>query len=93
MFYLLGAILAITNAIYMIVDTLLLAGSIMRNKVALIAGLVLSVIVILGLVVLIMLFAIKDEVICIFTLSTMGFRLWSFLIGVGTLQEVMMLEK
>ena len=93
MFYLLGAILAITNAIYMIVDTLLLAGSIMRNKVALIVGLVLSVIVILGLVVLIMLFAIKDEVIFIFTLSTMGFRLWSFLIGVGTLQEVMMLEK
>ena len=94
-----SAILASVNAVYMIVDALLLAGSIKRNKVALIVGLVLSAIVILGLVVLSLLFAIQfDEtpiikVFLILTLSTIGFRLWTFLIGVGTLQEVMLLEK
>ena len=99
MFFSIGAILASVIAVYMIVDALLLVGSIKRNKVALIVGLVLSAIVILGLVVLSLLFAIQfDEtpiikVFLILTLSTIGFRLWTFLIGVGTLQEVMLLEK
>ena len=92
-----GAILASVNAVYMIVDALLLAGSIKRNKVPLIVGLVLSAIVILALVVLPIVFADETPfigtVFLILTLSTIWFRLWSFLIGVGTLQAVMLLEK
>ena len=64
----------------------------MRNKVALIVGLVLSVIVILGLVVLPIVFAIYGKRELIFYFLTIGLRLWTFLIGVGTLQEVMLLE-
>ena len=86
---------AIVFAIYMIVDALLLAGSIKQNKVALIFGLVLSGIVILGLVVLSAAFTIADRdlhIMLAFTLPTIGLRLWTFLIGVGTLQEVMLIE-
>ena len=93
--YALGAILAIANAICMIVDAWLLAGSIKRNKIALIFGLVLSGIVILGLVVLSAAFTIADRdlhIMLAFTLPTIGLRLWTFFIGVGTLQEVMLIE-
>ena len=97
MFFSIGAILASVIAVYMIVDALLLAGSIKRNKVPLIVGLVLSAIVILALVVLPIVFADETPfigtVFLILTLSTIWFRLWSFLIEVGTLQAVMLLEK
>ena len=79
----------------MIVDALLLAGSIKQNKVALIFGLVLSGIVILGLVVLSAAFTIADRdlhIMLAFTLPTIGLRLWTFFIGIGTLQEVMLIE-
>ena len=84
----------------MIVDALLLAGSIKRNKIALIFGLVLSGIVILGLIILsavITIINLRDDVtlyqgVLVFTLPTIGLRLWTFLIGVGTLQEVMLIE-
>ena len=98
--YALGAILAIANAICMIVDALLLAGSIKRNKIALIFGLVLSGIVILGLIILsavITIINLRDDVtlyqgVLVFTLPTIGLRLWTFLISVGTLQEVMLIQ-
>ena len=95
MFYYIGEFVAIVNAIYMIVDALLLAGSIRRNKVALAVGLVLSGIVILGLVVLSAAFTIADRdlhIMLAFTLPTIGLRLWTFFIGVGTLQEVMLIQ-
>ena len=97
--YSIGEFVAIVNAIYMIVDALLLAGSIRRNKVALAVGLVLSGIVILGLVVLTVLTLMFVEIV-FFTLLTIVLRLWTFLIGVqcyrsigvDRLQEFMMLE-
>ena len=84
----------------MIVDAWLLAGSIKRNKIALIFGLGLSAIVILGLIILsavITIINLRDDVtlyqgVLVFTLPTIGLRLWTFLIGVGTLQEVMLIE-
>ena len=99
-FALIGIIVAIINAIYMIVDALLLVGSIKRNKIALIFGLVLSGIVILGLIILSAVTTIinlRDDVtlyqgVLAFTLPTIGLRLWTFLIGVGTLQEVMLIQ-
>ena len=101
MFYYIGEFVAIVNAIYMIVDALLLAGSIRRNKVALAVGLVLSGTVILGLVVanLALIGAIFNVFVIPFTLLTLGLRLWTFLIGVqcyrsiGVDQEYMLLEK
>ena len=83
----------------MIVDALLLAGSIKRNKVALAVGLVLSGIVILGLVVLTLVF-VEIVFVIPFTLLTIGLRLWTFLIGVqcyrsigvGTLPQFKLLE-
>merc|ERR1712062_465866 len=98
-----GAIGAIFFAIYMIVDALLLAGSIKRNKVALAVGLVLSGIVILGLVVITFWSVITSFYVFIvipFTLLTIGLRLWTFLIGVqcyrsigvGTLPQFELLE-
>ena len=86
----------------MIVDALLLAGSIKRNKVALMVGLILSGIVILGLVVLTLMSVcgIFHVIVIAFTLPTIGFRLWTFLIGVqcyrsigvGTLPQFKLLE-
>ena len=101
-FALIGIIVAIINAIYMIVDALLLVGSIKRNKVALMVGLVLSGIVILGWVVLAV-WSVHSNMYAFvipFTLLTIGLRLWTFLIGVqcyrsigvDRLQEFMMLE-
>ena len=97
-----GLIAAIVNAIYMIVDALMLAGSIKRNKVALMVGLILSGKVILGLVVLtIWNFTTTYYVfVVLFTLLTIGLRLWTFLIGVqcyrsigvGTLPKFELLE-
>ena len=97
-----GAIVAIVFAIYMIVDALLLAGSIKQNKVALICGLVLSRIVILGLVLWIPITVsfrdidkdlfLQVSLVSAFTLTSIGLRLWTFFIGVGTLQEVMLIE-
>ena len=74
----------------MIVDALLLAGSIKRNKVALAVGLVLSGTVILGLVVLTIVFigTIIDVFVIPFTLITLGLRLWTFLIGVQCYRSV-----
>ena len=86
----------------MIVDALLLAGSIKRNKVALIFGLVLSGIVILGLVVLTLASAggLFLLIALPYTLPTIGLKLWTFLIGVqcyrsigvGTLPQFELLE-
>ena len=86
----------------MIVDALMLAGSIKRNKVALMVGLILSGKVILGLVVLtIWNFTTTYYVfVVLFTLLTIGLRLWTFLIGVqcyrsigvGTLPKFELLE-
>ena len=89
MFYF-GAIGAIFFAIYMIVDALLLAGSIKRNKVALMVGLILSGIVILGLVVLTLMSVcgIFHVIVIAFTLPTIGFRLWTFLIGVQCYRSI-----
>ena len=75
----------------MIVDALLLAGSIKRNKVALAVGLVLSGIVILGLVVITFWSVITSFFVFIvipFTLITLGLRLWTFLIGVQCYRSV-----
>ena len=86
----------------MIVDALLLAGSIKRNKVALMVGLILSGIVILGLVVLTLMSicGIFYVFVIPLTLLTIGLRLWTFLIGVqcyrsigvGTLPQFELLE-
>ena len=90
MFYYIGEFVAIVNAIYMIVDALLLAGSIRRNKVALAVGLVLSGTVILGLVVanLALIGAIFNVFAIPFTLIPLGLRLWTFLIGVQCYRSV-----
>ena len=97
-----GLFVAIVSVICMIVDALLLAGSIKRNKVALMVGLILSGIVILGLVVLTLMCVggLFYAFVIPLTLLTIGLRLWTFLIGVqcyrsigvDRLQEFMMLE-
>ena len=86
----------------MIIDALLLAGSIKRNKVALMVGLILSGIVILGLVVLTLMCVggLFYAFVIPLTLLTIGLRLWTFLIGVqcyrsigvGTLPQFELLE-
>ena len=98
-----GLFVAIVSVICMIVDALLLAGSIKRNKVALMVGLILSGIVILGLVVLTLASAGGLFLVLIvipYTLPTIGLKLWTFLIGVqcyrsigvGTLPQFELLE-
>ena len=97
-----GLFVAIVSVICMIVDALLLAGSIKRNKVALMVGLVLSGKVIIGWVVLAV-WSVHSNMYAFvipFTLLTIGLRLWTFLIGVqcyrsigfGTLPKFELLE-
>ena len=85
-----GVIAAIIFTIYMITDALLLVGSIKRNKVALMVGLVLSGKVILGWVVLAV-WSVHSNMYAFvipFTLLTIGLRLWTFLIGVQCYRSI-----
>ena len=82
-----GVITAIIFAIYMITDALLLVGSIKRNKVVLMVGLILSGIVILGLVFLTLVF-VEIVFVIPFTLLTIVLRLWTFLIGVQCYRSI-----
>ena len=79
-------------AILLIIDSVLLFGSITRQKVALIVGIVFSAIAILCLTIIAVIsFAtLKVTLICvgIFTTILIAFKLWTLLIVVGSLQEV-----
>ena len=68
---------------------MLLFGSIKRHKVALIVGIVLGAIAILGLIVTGIFFSLDEITIpAIFIAILIAFKLWTLLIVVGGLQEV-----
>ena len=70
---------------------MLLFGSIKRHKLALIAGIVLGAIAILGLIVMGIFFSLDESTIpAIFTAILIAFKLWTLFIVVGVLQEVML---
>ena len=82
---------AIILVILLIIDSVLLFASIKRNKVALIVGIVLGAIAILGLIILGIFFSIWKSIIgAILTAVLIAFKLWTLLIVVGALQEVML---
>ena len=82
---------AIILAILLIIDLVLLMGSTKRNKIALIVGIVLGAIAILGLITIGIFFSLGKNIVgAIFTAIMIAFKFWTLLIAVGVLQELML---
>ena len=82
---------AIILAILLISDSLLLFGLIKGNNFFVMVGIVLGAIAILGLIILGIFFSIWKIIVgAIFTAILITFKLWTLLIVVGALQEMML---
>ena len=79
----------------MITDFLLLYGSTKRTKIALIIGLILKALTILGLFSLGIMYSVvlQSPGLAVLCLVIVGFKVWIFLVGTGTLQELIRLDK
>ena len=83
----------VVSAIFLTTDALLLLGTLKQNKIVLIVGLVLNVIVtICTLVLLIWLIIASYWLIPCVAFIAIAFRVWPFLTVVGILQELTMKE-
>ena len=88
---------AISLAILLIIDSVLLFGSIKQNIVALIVGIVFDALAILIIIVITVLHcsilafsSMMWKFITLTSLTAIGFKLWTFLTVVGVLQELML---
>ena len=79
----------------MVTDYLLLYGSIKRTKTALIIGLILKMLTIVGLFSLGIMYAIilQSPGLAVLCLLIIGFKAWIVLVGIGTLQELRRMNK
>ena len=86
------------SALYLIADLLLLVGSIKQDQGILIGGLVLNGISILGLILALInlhtyfISVLQRILIIAGSVITVVFKIWAFVIGVGALQEVDLVE-